>query len=231
MAGQNFRGFAEKVALVTGGAHGVGRAVALQLALEGAFVVIQHAKGDYGAVEVVDELQALGTIALGAEGDVCSSEGVKKVFGIVEMAYGRLDLLVNVFDEWRPGSIVETSDEAWQAAIGSGLDGAFLCCKAAEQLMKQRPSAAIVNMFYSGHETGGESSVTGVVNAAGIAALTKVLAAQLEPKIRVNAVEVSGRIGARPANDDIARASVYLLSGEAKAVSGQTVKVGEIKNG
>jgi 3-oxoacyl-[acyl-carrier protein] reductase len=209
----------------------MGRAVALQLALEGAFVVIQHAEGDYRAVEVVNELQALGTIALGAEGDVCCPEGVSKVFGIVEMAYGRLDLLVNVFDEWRPGSIMETSDEAWQAAIGSGLGGAFLCCRAAERLMKQRPSAAIVNMFYSGHESAGESSVSGVVNAAGITALTKVLAVQLKPKIRVNAVEVCGGNGEPPPNDDIARASVYLLSGEAKAVSGQTVKVGESKNG
>ena len=227
MAGQNFRGFAEKVALVTGGAHGVGRAVALQLALEGAFVVIQHAEGDYRAVEVVNELQALGTIALSAEGDVNSPEGVNRVFEIVDMAYGRLDLLVNVFDEWSQGSFVETSDEEWKAATDSGLDGAFFCCKAAERLMKERPSAAIVNMFYSGQVTGRESSVTGVVNAAGIAALTKVLAVQLKPKIRVNAVEICGRNGERPPNDDLARACVYLLSGEAKAVSGQTVRVGE----
>ena len=226
LAGQNFRGFAEKVALVTGGAHGVGRAIALQLALEGAFVVIQHDSNDGQAAEVVSELQALGTIAFAVEGDVSSPTSVRAVFDTVEQAYGRLDLLVNVFDEWPALPVSEISDAAWRESMAGGIDRCFACCGVAERLMRNRPSGSIVNVFSSAVETIEANSLAGAVNASGLAALTSVLGAQLKPKIRVNAVELACRDGESASNDDVARACVYLLSSEAKAINGRTLKVG-----
>jgi 3-oxoacyl-[acyl-carrier protein] reductase len=224
LAGQNLRGFAEKVALVTGGVTGVARAVALQLALEGAYVIVQFEPDDDSARSIVSELQALGTLAVPAVGDIRTAEGVKQVFDVVGANYGRLDLLVNACDAWEASDVEHASTDAWNHAMEAGLMSPFLCCRAAIPMMKGRPSPAIVNVSYTAERE--ETSLTGIVTSSAIAGLTRGLAAQLKPRIRVNCVStLSGRSEAPPASDDVARVCVYLLSSEAKGVNGEVVKV------
>jgi 3-oxoacyl-[acyl-carrier protein] reductase len=225
LAGQNLREFAEKVALVTGGVTGVARAVALQLALEGAYVIVQYEPGDDGARSIVNELQALGTLAVPAVGDIQNADGVKQVFDVVESSYGRLDLMVNAHDYWEPSDVEHATIGEWNSALERGVTSAFLCCRAAIPMMKGRPSPAIVNVSYNTERE--ETSLTGIVASSAIEGLTRGLAAQLKPRIRVNCVStLSGRSDTASASDDVARVCVYLLSGEARAVNGQVVEVG-----
>jgi NAD(P)-dependent dehydrogenase (short-subunit alcohol dehydrogenase family) len=225
LAGQNLRGFAEKVALVTGGVTGVARAVALQLALEGAYVIVQYEPGDDSARSIVNELQALGTLAVPAVSDIRTADGVKQVFDVVESSYGRLDLMVNAYDYWQPSDVEHAALGEWNSALEGGVTSAFLCCRAAVSLMKGRPSPAIVNVSYTAERE--EMSLTGIVTSSAIEGLTRGLAAQLKPRIRVNCVSTSSaRSDTAPASDDVARVCVYLLSGEARAVNGQVVQVG-----
>jgi NAD(P)-dependent dehydrogenase (short-subunit alcohol dehydrogenase family) len=224
LAGQNLRGFAEKVALVTGGVTGVARAVALQLALEGAFVIVQYEPGDDGSRSIVNELQALGTLAVPAVGDIRTAEGVKRVFDVVEASYGRLDLLVNAYDYWQPSDVEHAEIGEWNSALDGGVTSAFQCCRAAIPMMKGRPSPAIVNVSYTAESE--VTSLTGIVTSSAIEGLTRGLAKQLKPRVRVNCVStLSGRSDTAAASDDVARVCVYLLSGEARGVNGEVVKI------
>jgi 3-oxoacyl-[acyl-carrier protein] reductase len=233
LAGPSSRGFAEKVALVTNGANGLGRAISIQLALDGAYVIVHHAPDEPGAAGVVAELQALGTLALGVEGDVSTSGGVAEIFAFVENAYGRLDLLVNVSqvdDRWPSASYIEGS---WDHQVSLGLKSAFLCSGAAVTLMKGRPSAAILNVVRNVTRSQDWHEVTTAAIAGAISAMTRSLSEQLKPSIRVNCVEVCGGAGAQPgdestkifSNDEIARTCVFLLSSGSRSINGHTIRV------
>ncbi|HEX8706943.1 MAG TPA: SDR family oxidoreductase [Pyrinomonadaceae bacterium] len=223
MAGQGYRGFAERVALVTGGAQGIGRAVALQLALEGAYVVVSYASAEAGAETVVKELRELGTLAHSIEADASRAEGVGRIFAEVEALYGRLDMLVNYARLTRAAApLEELTEEAWNEAVNAGLKSAFLCSQAAVRLMRQRPSPSIVQLAPQAAAGGAEESVQLAVAEAGMIGLTGALARELSPRIRVNCVTVSPQ--AQP--DEAARACVYLLSPEARSITGQVLTVG-----
>ncbi|HVF55580.1 MAG TPA: SDR family oxidoreductase [Pyrinomonadaceae bacterium] len=251
MPGQSFRGFAERVALVTGGARGIGRAVALQLALEGAFVIVAYAPDDAEGARVATELREMGTLAHAVAGDVGRAEDVSGVFSFVEETFGRLDLLVNAASISRVAALDALAEDDWDAVLNLTLKGAFLCSQAAARLMKGRPSAAIVNIAAEAGMTG-TGSVNAVAASAGLIGLTKALAREFAPRVRVNCV-VAGEVDAgdvmRPraatngpeqasaneatrapsrllAPDEVARACVYLLSPEAASITGQSLVVG-----
>ncbi len=250
MAGQNFRGFAERVALVTGGAGGVGRAVALQLALQGAYVIVTSAPEDEAGARVANELREMGTLAHAIGADVARSEDVRRTFSIVEDTYGRLDLLVNAADGRRDAALEDLTEDDWDTVLNVSLKGAFLCAQAAARLMRKRPSPAIVNVASESGMTGRGAGANCVAAHAGLIGLTKILARELAPGIRVNCVaaanveisDVMERHAARvlendvvesvPASlspslapDEVARACVYLLSSEAGSITGQTLVV------
>ena len=250
MPGQNFRGFAERVALVTGGAGGVGRAVALQLALQGAYVIVTFAPGDEAGARVANELREIGTLAHAIGADVARSEDVRRTFSIVEDTYGRLDLLVNAADVRRDAALEDLTEDDWDTVLNVSLKGAFLCAQAAARLMRKRPSPAIVNLASEAGLTGRGAGASYVAAHAGLIGLTKILARELAPGIRVNCVaaanveisDVMERHAARvlendvvesvPASlspslapDEVARACVYLLSSEAGSITGQTLVV------
>jgi len=250
LPGQNFRGFAERVALVTGGAGGVGRAVALQLALQGAYVIVTFAPGDEAGARVANELREIGTLAHAIGADVARSEDVRRTFSIVEDTYGRLDLLVNAADVRRDAALEDLTEDDWDTVLNVSLKGAFLCAQAAARLMRKRPSPAIVNLASEAGLTGRGAGASYVAAHAGLIGLTKILARELAPGIRVNCVaaanveisDVMERHAARvlendvvesvPASlspslapDEVARACVYLLSSEAGSITGQTLVV------
>jgi 3-oxoacyl-[acyl-carrier protein] reductase len=263
MPGQNFRGFAEKVAVVTGGGRGVGRAVALSLALEGAYVVAAYAPGDEGGAAVAAELREMGTLAHAVEADVSSEGDVERLFDTVGQTYGRLDLLVSAASQSRAKPLAELTAEDWERTVGVSLKGAFLAARAALPLMQGRPGAAVVNFCSESGLTGRGASAAYVAAQSGIVGLTKALARELAPRVRVNCVAVGGAyaledvggrnrattgegdkpgvsvaeypavesaadtlLGRRPAADEAARACLYLLSADARSITGETLVVG-----
>ena len=257
MPGQNTRSFTERVALVTGGARGIGRAVALQLALEGAYVIVGYAPADTEGERVTRELRELGTLAHAFEADVSQAGDIRHLFRMVEETYGRLDLLVNTAHIMRADTpFDEVTEDAWNEVVNLTLKGTFLCAQQAARLMRRRPSPAIVNIVSEAGLTGCRGGVPSVAAHAGVIGLTKALARELAPRVRVNCVAVGGRAeaeesegqGAReeaenrfgaeaarssgtpsaPAPDEVARACVYLLSADAGSITGQTLVVGAI---
>lgn len=238
MPGQSFRGFAEKVAVVTNGAQGIGRAVALQLALQGAYVIVSHTKETEENVRAMQSLREIGTLAYSVETDVSKLVGVRTLFSSVEEMYGRLDLLINcaapVNEET---SLDQLTEESWQRVIDNNLKSALFCAQAAIILMNGRPSPAIVNVAYECEGSGKNKNVQFAASQAGLIGLTQALSNELKPRrIRVNCVAIEPSLIEKKKDDgpgfvsspfdDAARAIVYLLSSEAKAVSGQTIKVG-----
>jgi 3-oxoacyl-[acyl-carrier protein] reductase len=222
MPGQSFRGFAERVALVVGGARGVGRAVALQLALEGAYVIVSHAPEDEEGARVLNELREMGTLAHAAGGDVSRAEGVGQVFRTVEESFGRLDMLVNAGGSLSDTALADLAEAEWDEALAATLKSAYLCSRAAARLMDRRPAPAVVNVASGAGLSGAFGGVAGVAAHAGLVGMTKALARELAPRVRVNCVAVGAPA---PAPDEAARAVVYLLSPEAGSVTGQTLVV------
>ncbi|MCA1635644.1 MAG: SDR family NAD(P)-dependent oxidoreductase [Acidobacteria bacterium] len=226
MPGQSFRGFAERVALVTCGAHGVGRAVALQLALEGAFVVVSHYAEDAEGARVLNELREMGTLALAVGGDLTRGEDVARVFRTIEESFGRLDLLVNVGGAVGDVTLGDLTEAAWDASLDATLKSAFLCSREALRLMSKRPAPAIVNVASEAGLTGAFGGADASAAHAGLVGLTKALARELAPRVRVNCVASGASGDGSPAPDEVARAVIYLLSPEAVSVTGQTLVVG-----
>ncbi len=238
MSVQSVHQFAEKVALVTDGASEVGRAVALQLALEGAFVVVGFSGENEQTKSVLAELQNLGTLAHAVETDFLTAAGAKNLVDEVEKIYGRLDLLVNCLKRTGDSAFDETSETVWTQTVGANLKATFFITQAAVKLMRARPKAKIVNVVSSG-AAGEEKDSAFALTQAGIIDLTKNLAARLGSKFRVNAVEIGeGKPNAlenldaelfRPpggiAANEAARAVLFLLSSEAVGLNGQILKV------
>lgn len=262
MPGGSVRGFTERVAVVTGGGRGIGRAVALQLALEGAYVIVNYAPQDREGESVAEELRSLGTLAHAVEADVARAASVSQLFTAVDQMYGRLDLLVNcagvdsinsVNGDGSPSDFSSLSEERWDEVLNASLKAAFLCAQAATGLMSKRPAPAIVNVVSEAGLTGRSDTANYVAAQAGIIGLTKALAYQLAPRIRVNCVVVAGitaedagattdeqhQAEKRPAprtnlqppgkqlrSNDVARACTYLLSSDASSITGQMLVVG-----
>lgn len=234
------RGFAEKVAVVTNGARGVGRAVALQLALAGAYVVVSYPPDDSEGATISDDLRRMGTLGDGLAVDVAQSSDVERLFAAVDEKYGRLDQLVCVAGAAAEKNFGDLTESEWDAVVGRDLKGAFLCAQAGAPRLRKRPAPAIVNIVTA---SDGASSAAA---RGGIVELTRVLAKDLGPLgVRVNCVTVgrvegrqrdrldradesspgAGESSAAPA-DEAARACLYLLSPEARLISGQTLLVG-----
>ena len=243
MPGGSLRGFAEKVTIVVGagaGLAGVGRAVALQCAMEGAYVIVSHRADDAEAARVANTLREMGTLAHAVGVDVRDAEDVERLFERVAEIYGRLDLLVFVADANLGAMplddlIAEQVDEV----LSNSVRAAVLCTRAAVPLMRGRPKAGMV---YVG--AGAKSRAAEAAAKAGFVGLTEPRAAELAPRVRVNCVTVgTGARGVVPnsggasgnatgtdapplAADEAARACLYLLSPEARFVTGQTLLVG-----
>lgn len=238
MPAQNLRGFSEKVALVTDGANGVGRAVALQLALQGSYVIVGYSNADEASKRALAELQSLGTLANSVESDSSSVEGARKLVGAVEKLYGRLDLLINTVKYEPQSSFLEMTEEVWTKNVDANLKAMFFVTQAAVFLMKSRPKPVIVNVVSACDTDAAARNVAMTCVQSGIIGMTKSLALELAPKIRVNCVAVSEKKSIsetldaelfKPktgvAHDDVARVIVYLLSPEAAGVTGQILTI------
>jgi pteridine reductase len=175
------------VALVTGSAKRLGRAVALRLAQEGANVVIHYRSSATEAQSVAAEIEKLGRrpVAIGADLNVISE--IRRLFDQTAKHFGRLDILVNSAANFLPASIISTTEGIWDAALNSNLKAPFFCAQAAAPLLK-RTKGTIINFADTGGLLGWPGYIPHSVSKAGVVMLTKVLAKALAPDVRVNAI-------------------------------------------
>lgn len=181
------RSLAGKVALVTGSAKRLGRAVALRLAEEGADLVIHHGASHTEAQQTVAEVQKMGRRAVAFAADLRKVDEIRSLFVEVAKRFGRLDILVNSAANFLPASIVSTTEEIWDASLDTNLKAGFFCAQAAAPLLR-RTHGAIVNFADVGGLMGWPGYIPHSISKAGVVMLTKVLAKALAPEVRVNAI-------------------------------------------
>jgi 3-oxoacyl-[acyl-carrier protein] reductase len=235
-----------KIAVVTGAARGIGRAIAEELAREGADLALCDVKEEWLA-ETAAAVRAAGRRVLCLGVDVSQSAPVNAAVGRVLAEFGRLDILVNNAGITRDGLLVRMSDEDWDAVLSVNLRGAFLFSRAvAKPMMKQR-GGCIVNIASIIGLIGNAGQCNYAASKAGVIALTKSCAKELASRnIRANAIapgfieskmtevlseevrqEMLATIPAKrfgkPA--DVAKAVLFLASEDAAYVTGQVVNV------
>jgi NAD(P)-dependent dehydrogenase (short-subunit alcohol dehydrogenase family) len=176
-----------KVALVTGSAKRLGKAVALRLAEEGASLIIHHDASHAEAQETVAEIEKLGRRGVVLAADLQKVSEIRELFVEVGKTFGRLDILVNSAANFLPASIVSTTEEIWDASLDTNLKAGFFCAQAAAPLLR-RTNGTIVNFADAGGLLGWPGFIPHSISKAGVMMLTKVLAKALAPEVRVNAI-------------------------------------------
>ncbi len=180
---------AGKTALVTGGNTGIGRAVALAFAREGADVAVCHVAREAEAASLVDEIRGLGRRAFALHADVTREDEVVALFAAVTGQFGHLDILVNNAGIQRPQPIIEMRVADWDHMIGVHLRGAFLCAREAARHMMPRRSGRIITLCSQLGYIGRENYTAYSAAKGGIIAFTRALAKELAPHgILVNGV-------------------------------------------
>jgi 3-oxoacyl-[acyl-carrier protein] reductase len=182
---------AGKVALVTGGGTGIGKAVCLKLARSGAAVAVNYSLSAAEAGETVHLITAQGGRAIAVKADVSSDQEVRAMIQQIVKEFGALDLLVNNASITRhiPLSDLEAAgEEVWDDLFGVNVKGMFYCARAAAPYLKRSKQGSIVNLGSIAGNTGNGSSLPYAVSKAAVHGLTKSLARALSPDIRVNCV-------------------------------------------
>ncbi|MBM3267876.1 MAG: 3-oxoacyl-ACP reductase FabG [Candidatus Sericytochromatia bacterium] len=239
-----FKRFEGRTVLVTGGSTGIGRGIALRAAAEGAAVIVNFAHGDALAAETLALIADRGGSAIAHKADVSNRAAVQDMIDRIAVAYGRLDVLITSHGIVRRGKLAEISDAMWDDVLDLNLKGTFLACQAAAEVMLRRGQGSIVNISSMRGIEGSATSCHYAAAKAGVIALTKSLARELAPVIRVNSVApgyVDTRIQAEltpqqrekiiadtplkrfGSPEDIAAAALFLASDDAGFITGQTV--------
>lgn len=177
-----------QVALITGGARGIGKAIAEGLALKGADIVIADINLDE-AVETSGEISMCGVRTMAARLDVSRSEEVIKTFGDILKEFGRLDILVNNAGITKDSLLLRMKEEEWDTVIGVNLKGAFLCSREAVKIMTKQRYGRIVNIASVVAFIGNPGQANYTASKAGIVGLTKTIAKEYASRgITSNAV-------------------------------------------
>ena len=182
---------AGKVALITGGGTGIGRAISLLFAREGATVVVNYSKSEAESLETASEVQKLGRQSSTIRTDVSSDSQVRHMMSQVKDKFGRIDILVNNagFTRFIDFADLENLTEAiWDSLFAVNLKGTFFCCRAVAPVMKEQGGGRIVNIASVAGITGQGSCMAYCASKAGVISLTKSMARALGPDIMVNAV-------------------------------------------
>ncbi|MEM2935765.1 MAG: SDR family NAD(P)-dependent oxidoreductase [Candidatus Bathyarchaeia archaeon] len=236
-----------KVAIVTGAGRGIGRAIALALAREGADVVVNDV--DLQSAEATaNEVRAMGRRALSIVADVSNRKEVTKMVETTIKAFGKIDILINNAGIFSSIPLEDITEENWDRMMRINLKSVFLCSQAVMSLMKRQRSGKIVNIASLAGKVGGiVAGADYAASKAGVICLTKSLAKQLAPYgINVNAVAPAwietgmmkdwpketrdsilrqiplGRFG-KP--EEVAETVVFLVSDEAGFVTGATIDI------
>lgn len=239
---------AGKCALITGGGRGLGRAIALAFAAEGANLAISFNRSAAGAEGVVGEAKGRGVRALGLPADLTDRAQIVILAQETLAAFGRIDLLVNNAAGFSAAPFGETDEAAWDRLLALNLTAPFLLARACVPAMQAAGGGVILNLASGGGlhpQPGYDTSPAYAASKAGLIMLSKKLALELAPAIRVNciapgvidskpkpmsdaarerfaAVAPLARVG-RP--EEIAAAAVFLASDEASFITGQVLSV------
>jgi len=237
-----------KIALVTGGSRGIGRACVAALARRGAKVAFVYQHNAEAAAVLVAELAAQGCTVEAIQADVTDSARAEQIVEELVNKHGRIDILVNSAGIIRDGLFAAMSFEHWQAVIQTNLTGTYNYCHAVTRPMMSQRSGSIVNLSSVAAEFGNRGQVNYAASKGGIDALTRCLAKELSArKIRVNAVapgvietEMSEAVrnlaGADRINsmiplkrvgqpEEIAAVVAFLASDDASYLTGQVIRV------
>jgi NAD(P)-dependent dehydrogenase (short-subunit alcohol dehydrogenase family) len=179
----------ERVALVTGGAQGIGYAIAERFSQAGARVVIVD-RNESTATDAAERLRARGGKVMTVRADVTHPTEVNAMLERTLEAFGKLDILVNNAGiTGRDAPLWETTDEDWERVVGLNLTGTFYCCRAAVPHMRERHSGAIVNVASISGKEGNPNMIPYSVSKAGVICLTKALAKEvIADGVRANCV-------------------------------------------
>lgn len=186
---ENLQRLRGQVAIVTGASRGIGRAIALALATEGANVVVNYASSSTAAEEVVAEINSMGCEAVALKADVSQVEQVDNLLNTVTEKWGRVDILVNNAGITRDTLLLRMKPEDWQAVIDLNLTGVFLCTRAVSKLMLKQRSGRIVNITSVAGQMGNPGQANYSAAKAGVIGFTKTIAKEFASRgITVNAV-------------------------------------------
>jgi len=237
--------FNNKTVFVTGGSRGIGKAIALNFAKNGANVVINYCSNITAAEQVVGDIEAMGSKALALKGDIASKKDVQKMRDSVLGVFDTVDILVNNAGINQDNTLLDMHEEEWDRVLDVNLKGPFLCSQVFAKLMVESGNGKIINI----------SAITGVkarLNApnycsskAGLNMLTKCMALELAPNVQVNGIGVGfiesklireiysqkqidaankltplNRMGTK---DEIAQLVLYLASSGSNYMTGQTI--------
>lgn len=179
----------ERVAIITGASRGIGRAVALALAAEGAKVVVNYASSSTAADEVVKAITEAGGNAIAFQADVSKLEQVDALVNQTLEKFGRVDVLVNNAGITRDTLLLRMKPEDWQAVIDLNLTGVFFCTRAVSKLMLKQKSGRIINIASVAGQMGNPGQANYSAAKAGVIGFTKTVAKELASRgITVNAV-------------------------------------------
>ena len=206
--------FKNQVVIVTGGGTGIGRAISMLMAEEGAAVAVNYSQSEREAEETVEAIQAKGGKAIAIKADVTDDSTVRVMVEKVESTFGRIDYLVNnagITKHFPFNDLDAATDEVWDSLFAVNLKGTFYCSRAVAPYMKKAGGGAIVNIGSIAGITGLGSSLPYAVSKTAVHGLTVSLARALAPDIRVNCV-APGAVNTRwwKGNED----KMYELAGK-----------------
>ncbi|UCD70501.1 MAG: 3-oxoacyl-[acyl-carrier-protein] reductase [Syntrophobacterales bacterium] len=235
-----------KVALITGGAQGIGKVTALLLASNGAAVAVSDINME-GALETVKEIEGLGRRGLALEGDVSNPADAERIVTATVEQLGGIDILVNNAGITRDRLLLRMTEEDWDAVLNVNLKGTFNCTKAAVKHMIKRKSGKVVNIASVVGEMGNAGQANYAASKAGIIGLTKAIAREYAQRgINVNAIapgyietpmtealaekvrdELRGQIPMERLGIplDVANAVYFLVSDASNYITGQVLNV------
>ena len=236
-----------KTALITGGSRGIGKAIALRLARQGADIAFSYKGNEAAATATAGELEALGRRAVPIQGDVREPESADAVVKAALEALGKIDILVNNAGITRDDLIMRMTPEAWRDVLETNLFGAFWTTKAVTRPMLKARAGRIINITSVSGQAGQMGQANYSSAKAGLIGLTKATARELASRgITVNAVapgfvltelteslpddlkaQITERtpLGRFGTTEEIASAVAFLASDEASFITGQVLAV------
>ena len=180
-----------KVALVTGAAHRVGKAIALELARNGAYIALHsHGASPEMVEQTRQEIMALGVQVIPFTANLSQTDAPKQLINAIQAAFGRLDVLVNSASNFKSNRLPDVSLEDWNTTLAINLTAPFLLTQQGAQLMMHNdpPGGVIINICDKGAIDPWVDFAAHGISKAGLLALTKLSAVSLAPQIRTNAI-------------------------------------------